>query len=68
MELRRCLHLMNPTSNEHIEKVELGYDKLRQVQWFVDAIRRACMREWSLEKFVTIDEMMVRYKSSYCPI
>jgi hypothetical protein len=25
------------------------------------------MREWSLGKFVTIDEMMVRYKGSYCP-
>jgi hypothetical protein len=26
------------------------------------------MREWSLEKYVTIDEMMVRYKGSYCPV
>jgi hypothetical protein len=26
------------------------------------------MKEWSLGKFVTIDEMMVRYKGSYCPI
>jgi hypothetical protein len=26
------------------------------------------MREWSLGKFVMIDEMMVRYKGSYCPI
>jgi hypothetical protein len=26
------------------------------------------MREWSLGKFLTIDEMMVRYKGSYCPI
>jgi hypothetical protein len=26
------------------------------------------MREWSLGKFITIDEMMVRYKGSYCPI
>jgi hypothetical protein len=34
----------------------------------VDEIRNACKREWSLGKFVTIDEMMVRYKGSYCPI
>ena len=26
------------------------------------------MIEWSLGKFVTIDEMMVQYKGSYCPI
>ena len=26
------------------------------------------MREWFLGKFFTIDEMMVRYKGSYCPI
>jgi hypothetical protein len=26
------------------------------------------MREWSLGKFLTINEMMVRYKGSYCPI
>jgi hypothetical protein len=25
------------------------------------------MREWSLGKFLTIDEMMIRYKGSYCP-
>jgi hypothetical protein len=34
----------------------------------VDEIRNACMREWSLGKFLTINEMMVRYKGSYCPI
>jgi hypothetical protein len=41
---------------------------LRQVRWLVDAIQNACRCEWSLGKFVTIDEMMVRYKGSYCPI
>jgi hypothetical protein len=38
------------------------------VRWLVDAIHHACSREWSLGKFVTIDEMMVCYKGSYCPI
>jgi hypothetical protein len=42
--------------------------KIRQVRWFVDEIKSACMKEWSLGKFLTIDEMMVRYKGSYCPI
>jgi hypothetical protein len=26
------------------------------------------MKEWQLGKFLTIDEMMVRYKGIYCPI
>jgi hypothetical protein len=67
-ELRRCLHLTNPTMYEHIQKGDPGYDKLRQVRWLINEIRNACMREWSLGKFLTIDEMMVRYKGSYCPI
>jgi hypothetical protein len=34
----------------------------------VDEIYNAYMREWSLGKFLTIEEMMVWYKGSYCPI
>ena len=34
----------------------------------MDDICEACMREWLLGKFLTIDEMMVRYKGSYCPL
>jgi hypothetical protein len=68
MELRRCLHITNPATYEHIQKGEPQYDKLRQVRWLVNEIRNACMREWSLEKFLTIDEMMVRYKGSYSSI
>jgi hypothetical protein len=67
-ELIRCLHITNPDTYAHIERGEPGYDKLRQVRWFVDEIKSACMKEWSLGKFVTIDEMMVRYKGTYCPI
>jgi hypothetical protein len=66
--LWRCLHITNPTLYEHIKKGEPLYDKLRQVWWMVDDICDACMREWSLGKFLTIDEMMVRYKGSYCDI
>jgi hypothetical protein len=25
------------------------------------------MREFSLSKYITVDEMMIRYKGSYCP-
>jgi hypothetical protein len=67
-QLCRCLNITNLASYEHIQKGEIGYDKLRQARWFVDAIQNACKWEWSLGKFVTIDEMMVCYKGSYCPI
>jgi hypothetical protein len=61
-DLIRCLHITDPTTYDHIQKGDLGYEKIRQVRWLVDEIKSACMRKWSLEKFVTIDEMMVRYK------
>jgi hypothetical protein len=50
-QLRRCLHITNLATYEHIQKGDPGYDKLRQVRWFVNEIRNACMREWSLGKF-----------------
>jgi hypothetical protein len=34
----------------------------------VDEIHHAYMREWSLDKFLTIDKIMVWYNGSYCPI
>ena len=45
----------------------MGYDKIRQVQWLVEKIQDACMKSWVLWKFLTMDEMMVRYKGTYCP-
>jgi hypothetical protein len=68
IQLRRCLHITNPGTYEHIPKGDPHYDKLRQVRWLVNEICNACKREWSLGKFLTIDEMMVRYKGSYSPI
>ena len=68
IQLRRCLHITNPSKYEHIPKGDPSYDKLRQVRWLVEEIWNTCMREWSLGKFLTIDEMMVCYKGSYSPI
>ena len=65
-EIRRCLHITNPEVYEHIQKGEPDYDKMHQTRWLVDEIRKACMREWSLGKYLTIDEMMICYKGSYC--
>jgi hypothetical protein len=67
-ELVRCLHITNPETYAHFEKGDPSYDKIRQVRWFVDEIKSTYMKEWSLGKFLTIDEMMVCYKGTYCPI
>ena len=66
-ELQRCLHITNPSTYEHIAREDERYDKMRQVQWLVDKVRDTCMRSWIPEKFLTIDEMMVQYKGTYCP-
>jgi hypothetical protein len=65
-EIRRYLHIKNPAKYKYIQKGQLGYDKMRQTRWLVDEICKACMREWSLGKYLTIDEMMIHYKGSYC--
>ena len=32
----------------------------------MDEIKKACMKEWILGEYITIDEMMVHYKGTYC--
>jgi hypothetical protein len=66
--LRRCLHITNPASYNNVERGTVGFDKLRQVRWLVEAIRENCKKVWALGKYLTIDEMMVRYKGTYSPI
>jgi hypothetical protein len=66
--LRRSLHITNPASYVNIERGSPAYDKLRQVWWLVEEIRANCKKIWELGKFLTIDEMMVRYKGTYSPI
>jgi hypothetical protein len=39
---------------------------MRQTRWLVEEICKACLKEWSLGKYLTIDEMMIQYKGSYC--
>jgi hypothetical protein len=67
MALNKCLHIANLA--EYVRDKELpSYDKLRQVRWLVNAIRDSYKRVWKLGKFCTIDEMMIRYKGTYCPL
>jgi hypothetical protein len=42
MAIRNCLHITNPTTYANVERGEVGFDKLRQIRWLVDAIRNAC--------------------------
>ena len=37
-ELRRCMHITNSEPFRHIQRRDLGYDKMRQVQWLVNNI------------------------------
>jgi hypothetical protein len=64
--ITNCLHITNPADYVH-EKGALGYDKMGQVRWLATAIYDAFKREWELGKYVTVDEMMIGYKGSYCP-
>jgi hypothetical protein len=53
---------------KNIQQGDPGHDKLQEVQWLVDKLQNVCMKEWPLEKFLTIHEMTVQYKGSYCHI
>jgi hypothetical protein len=67
MALNKCLHITNRV--EYVREKGLpDYDKLGQVRWLVNAIRESYKRVWKFGKFCTIDEMMVRYKGTYCPL
>jgi hypothetical protein len=39
-----------------------------KMSFMTSLIRRACKSTWQLGAYCTIDEIMVRYKGSYCPI
>jgi hypothetical protein len=67
MALTKCFHITNPATYVR-EKGLPGYDKLGQTRWLVEKIRENCKRVWRLGKMYTIDEMMVRYKGTYCPL
>ena len=63
--ITKCLHLTNSATYMQNQD-EPGYDKMRQLRWLLTAIHDAFMWEWTLGKYVIIDEMMICYKDSYC--
>jgi hypothetical protein len=65
--LSKCLHLTNMDDGMS-NRNSPNFDKVAQCRWLIDVIRRACKSIWRLGAYCTIDEMMVRYKGTYCPI
>jgi len=62
----KCLHITNPSRYES-DKAMPGYDKMGQIRWLLNAMRDNCQKAWSIGQYGTIDEMMIRYKGTYCP-
>ena len=44
----------------------LGYDKMGQVRWMVDRVRKKFRDVWRLGKFLTIDKMIICHQHMYC--
>ena len=44
-ELRQCMHVTNSKPFAHIQRGDVGYDKMRQIRWLVNDIWDACQRE-----------------------
>jgi hypothetical protein len=65
--LNKCLHLTNMEDGIS-DRNSPNYDKVGQCRLLIDVIRRAYKSAWQLGAYCTIDELMVCYKGSYCPI
>ena len=51
-----------------MEKGALGFNKLHQMGWLLNAIWNRYKALWNLSKHVTIDKIMICYKGTYYPI
>ena len=65
--LRTYLHITNPATYEE-DWGHPDFDKMCQTRPLLEKIGVVCKIVWNLGKFVTMDEMMVRYKGGYCPV
>jgi hypothetical protein len=65
--LNKGLHMTN-MDDGMLDRNSPNFDKVGQCRWLIDIIRRACKCAWLLGAYCTIDEMMMHYKGSYCPI
>ena len=56
---------MNSKIQRNVEKEALGFDKLYQIRWLLNAIYNRCKALWNLGKYVIIDKMMICCKGTY---
>lgn len=64
--LNKCRHITNPSSISS-DRSSPNYDKMKKVRWLLMEIKDRCAKHWNIGENITIDEMMVHYKGSYCP-
>jgi hypothetical protein len=67
MALTRCFHITNSATYVK-EKDLLRYDKLGQTRWLIEKNCENYKRVWQLGKMYTIDDMVICYKGTYCPL
>lgn len=62
--ITKCLHIHND-SRAPTDKDDPQFDKLIKIRWLLEEVRGRCISNWNVGKYVTIDELMVRYKGIY---
>jgi len=45
-----------------------GYNKIGKVRWFIDSFVAKSQELWNLEKFITVDKIMIVYRGYFNPI
>ena len=51
-----------------IDKNDLPYDKMYKKRGLINNICNTYKKDWNLDQFITVGEIIVRYKGKYCPV
>jgi hypothetical protein len=65
LQIMRCLHVTK-TEDLNIDRASPQYDKMYKVRWLFEEIGNMCKENWNLGQHLAVDEMMIKYKGSYC--
>lgn len=60
-DIARCLHFETYSATAP-KKGEVGYDKIRCIRRVVEMFRTACMGNWRMGQYVSVDEAMQKMK------
>jgi hypothetical protein len=66
-QITNCLHLTNAPESA-TNKSSPSYDKLHKIRWMLDEVREWFICMWAPNQQLTVDESMIMYKRTYCPI